>query len=182
MNSKIAKQVQALMITCCTIFLLMGCEEVVDTSEADSKIYAGFLNVPEEYTAKEAASDGCVVYKNVTLRNGKDKWEAFVAAIAEGKKSNVRIYQMFGISGEYYLKDLYYTGNDYHYIISLNPKKYDYTYKYMLDLMGTEANSVAKIHYVVLTDDKKLTFEEVYKYMYGNKDNNQHDFQVVIEE
>lgn len=173
----------AIIVVVCSIMLMLsGCEEEISTKNSEDIGYLGFQNIPTNYTANKASEDGCVVYKNITLKNGREKWDAFALAVAEGKKSNIRIYQSFGMGKEYYLKDLYYTGKEFRYFVSLDPKKYDYSYKYMLDLNGTEPNSVAKIRYVVLTNDKNLTFEKVYKYLYGNKDNNKNDFQLIIEE
>lgn len=55
------------------------------------------------------------------------------------------------------------------------------TYKYRLGLKGTMPNAAGESHFVVLTNNKDISFEEVAKSIYSSNSNDWLDDTVIVE-
>lgn len=67
----------------------------------------------KNYSAKQAAKDGCVVLDENSVVSGEDIWYDFVNEAKEGNSASVRIYQTYSSPYSYYVKELSYNGEKY---------------------------------------------------------------------
>lgn len=156
------------------VLLLGGCEELkpkeIQTFETRGKgEYTGFAGVPEEYAEAAAKADGCVVYKDAGLVSGREYWDAFAEQVQNKEPAKVRIMQRFGQNDDYFLEDILYDGRRFRLVVSDNPKEFDYEFKYMVDVEGRPDTDVRPMRYVVLTNRKELSFEDIWNYEHAKK-------------
>jgi hypothetical protein len=121
--------------------------------------YTGFKTIPDDYTPEQAEKDGCYISKNLQEIGGEKAWIKFVKNATRGKDSSVRIMSIYddGI----YFEDLFFNDGSYQIFDSSSEDLKIHKYKYLLDLKGRSPNAVKDGRFVVLTDDKTLTFEKV---------------------
>lgn len=83
----------------------------VDNTETPSQ--PALADIRENYSAQQAAKDGCVVLDENTVVSGEDIWYNFVNEAKEGRSASVRIYQSYSDPYGYYVKELSYDGEKY---------------------------------------------------------------------
>lgn len=164
----------------CGIALWAGVEEDPYAQVDQSKVYAGFKEVPKDYTADQAIQDGLVVYEQHKSLGGAEVWKDFYAKTQEGTPARVRIMQITDLDGNYYLEDLFFNGKSYEMFVSIDPYKYHYQYKYLLDISGTPEYRTAEVRFVILTDVKDVTFEQLHKIRHSKTTNHSLDYKVVF--
>ena len=138
-------------------------------------VYAGFSDIPEDYDAKKATRDGCLVVDILREPNvhgvlvsketetfGYERWEEFLTAAEKDEDAFLRVAQF--IDGTGYYHDLYYCDGTYT-IFDLNEHGISdgETFRYLRRLEGTTGPiSDPKDDYLyVLTDSKRLTHHDV---------------------
>ncbi|MBQ9121715.1 MAG: hypothetical protein IJY12_05095 [Clostridia bacterium] len=133
--------------------------------------YAGFSDIPSDYTAEEAALDGCLVIDTTREPNvhrvlvasqqstaGYEHWERFTEQAEAGEDAFLRVAHF--IDGTGYYHDLYYVDGWY---VLFTWNEYGITkegsFQYLRCLAET---SGAKSHRLyVLTDSMELTYHDV---------------------
>ncbi|MDF2513626.1 MAG: hypothetical protein K0S04_3492 [Herbinix sp.] len=121
--------------------------------------YTGFKTVPKDYTPEQAEKDGCYISKNLKEIGGEKEWTKFVNNAAKGKDSSIRIMSIYD-EGTYY-EDLFFMDGSYQIFDSSSEDLKIHKYKYLLDLKGRMPNAKKDSRFVVLTDDRTLTYEKV---------------------
>lgn len=166
---------------------MSGCMELMpkekQTFQTRGKgVYQGFDDVPEDYTAEQAKRDGCVVYRDTKLVDGGEYWEQFLQSAEKKEPAKVRIMYQFGREKEWFLEDLFYDGKNFRVILSKDPEVHDYEYKYLLDLEGRMDQAVKPIRYVVLTNDKDLSFQNVWDSEHARTEEEKLNYKRIIYE
>lgn len=145
------------------MLLLTGCEKTVNTSlpfEFDKEgNYTRFMDLPENYTVEQAEKDGCYVHERFIPAGGEQLWEDFVQSASSKKDASIRIVHFF--DEEILIADLFHVDGYYYVFIPGSGNKKDHKFKYMLTLEGTLPNAARSSKYTVLTDDRKLTYNDV---------------------
>jgi len=93
----------------CAVFAVCFLTDPAAPDEAEWKPLDTLI---ENYTAEEAAKDGCVVIDALNLLSGEEIWNEFISKINANKPAAVRIYESY--SGElenYLLEELRYDGS-----------------------------------------------------------------------
>jgi hypothetical protein len=143
------------------LLLCTGCRKSpaikADMSFDDDGQYTGFSNLPEDYTRKQAEQDGCYVNVEYQEVAGEEVWTDFVALAEDGKSAKIRI--VYFTADDVYFTDLYYDGTSYHVFDSSTEDQKDCKFAYLLDLAGRMPGSQTDGRFVVLSNDKTLTFE-----------------------
>ena len=91
------------------------------------------------------------------------------------------MYQ-FGREKEWFLEDLFYDGKNFRVILSKDPEVHDYEYKYLLDLEGRMDQAVKPVRYVVLTNDKDLSFQNVWDSEHAKTEEEKLNYKRIIYE
>ena len=141
----------------------------------DNGIYAGFSDIPDHYTAADAASDGCLVIDTTLKPNeygvditdqqktyGYEQWQRFLEKSEAGENAFLRVAHF--IDGVGYYRDLYYCDGKYtifdynEYGISESE-----SFQYLRRLEGKTgpASDPRDDCYYVLTDSMELTYRDV---------------------
>jgi len=158
--------------------LLSACgdnKEARNILHDDDGIYAGFSDIPKEYTAANAVADGCLVIDttqkaneygvNITDRQetyGYEQWQNFLEKSGAGENAFLRVAHF--IDGVGYYHDLYYRDGSYtifdcnEYGIS-ESKSFRYLRK--LDGKAGSASAPEDDCFYVLTDSAELTYRDV---------------------
>lgn len=125
--------------------------------------YTGFVNIPEDYTVEQAEKDGCYIRLNANDSANELVWSKFIEDSSKGVDSSIRIMSIYDEDTLY--SDLYYRDGSYQLFDSSSEDMKVEKFKYLLDLQGRMSNAVRNSHFVVLTDDEELTFENVIRRM-----------------
>lgn len=84
------------------------------TDPAETISWPTLEETRENYSAEQAAADGCVVLDGHTLLAGEKSWIDFVNETESGNPAIVRIYQAYSDQGDmYFVKELRYDGEKY---------------------------------------------------------------------
>ncbi len=110
---------------------------VIDDPPDPTASWPALKDTRQDYTAQQAAEDGCVVVDNSTLLSGEKLLADFINDSAMGRPAALRVYQSYSNQGDsYYVKELRYDGQAYHlqfYARTGDTKEeflYQCTYKY----------------------------------------------------
>lgn len=137
--------------------------------------YLGFSDIPEGYTSKDAADDGCLVIDITQKPNeygalvtdkentsGYEGWVAFTETASRGDDAFIRVAHF--IDGVGYYHDLYYTGGKYT-IFDLNEfgvsEGKSFKYLRRLDGIAGPASDPKEDCFYVLTDSLELSYDDV---------------------
>lgn len=137
--------------------------------------YAGFNDIPSGYSVADATADGCLVIDVTTKTNeygasitekyetaGHGCWLAFTEASSKEKNAFLRVAHF--IDGVGYYSDLYYCDGKYTFF-DLNEygisEGKSYSYLRRLDGYAGPADRRQEDCFYVLTDSKKLTYDDV---------------------
>lgn len=148
--------------------------------------YIGFSDLPSDYTFEKAKDDGCFVKQNLDTYANENLWDNFVKASSQREDSSIRIVQFFTEDNSAYFTDLHYM-NGYYYVFNASSKNQRKKgYLYLLTLGGKNDNPPKGSCYIVLTNDKNLTYETVKRdldsfVLYGRKrDKNVPNYALVM--
>ena len=147
----------------------------------DDGNYTGFSSIPQDYTSEQAANDGCYVLDGVIIDIGDGRLRRFIEDSNNKKDSSVRIMKIFD-EGTFY-SDLFYIDGKYRAFDSSSEDLSDHAYDYILELKGRMPNAARDSYYVVLTDDKELSFKNVYtKFISSSMDviNSISPFEIIV--
>lgn len=130
--------------------------------------YLGFSDLPENYTAKAAVKDGCLVIDNEILRGGLDEWEEFRQKAENGKKAFLRVAYFLNYAA--YYQDFYY--QDGKYTLFSNDEygiRKEGSFQYLRALSAGENSPRKEATQYVLTDSLELTFDDVIHSFYTSE-------------
>lgn len=127
--------------------------------------YTGFGGLPASCAQESAKKDGCAVRLDSKFAANERAWMDFVKASSSGKNAAVRIAEFYTEEekGPFFL-DVFYRDGSY-YLFDSSAKTFEkHPFKHLLTLTGKNGIPKRDSKAVVLTDDEKLTFDEVWKY------------------
>lgn len=167
---ELVKKSQILSITfiCFIVVVFSSCRRS-DTYNAFKKSfdkkgnYTGFSDLPEKYTFENAKKDGCLVLQDLVILENENLWEEFVNTTSKKEDSSIRIATFYTDTNNSYLQDLYYVNGHYYSFSSTLGGKKKKGFLYLLTLREIDDNSPLRITYVLLTNDKDLTYYRVSK-------------------
>lgn len=186
------KIVILILLSACIVGLAFSCRETNDSYDSFERSfdkkgnYIGFSDLPSNYTFEKAKNDGCFVQRDLNTFANENLWDNFVKASSQREDSSIRIVRFFTEDDSVYFTDLHYM-NGYYYIFcpSLkNQKKKGFLY--LLTLGGKDDNPPKNSCYIVLSNDKTLTYETVKKdldsiILHGRKhDKNVPKYEIVM--
>lgn len=152
------------MALTCSMVLLVFCSKV-KSRQYGLPNYTSFSKLPANYTLKNAKTDGCVVFENLFLTSGEDKWSKFLKISQSGQAANVRIAKYYSKgekSSSLDLIDLSYDGSIY----SINEKDGAYKqYKYLnhyTKKVGRDAD-FSILDCYILVNKKDVSYDELEK-------------------
>lgn len=170
------KKLTALMAGLAFLVLLSGCGTSVGSSSSAFSFYApafsfdsggnytGFSGLPASCTQEAAKKDGCVVMRDSKFAANGKGWMDFVKASSSGKNAAVRIAKFYTEEkeGPFFL-DVFHRDGSY-YLFDSSAKTFEkHPFKHLLTLSGKDGIPKRDCKAIVLTDDEKLTFDEVRK-------------------
>jgi len=144
-------------------------EEKIEIPYTEDGEYAGFSDLPAEYTAEDAVRDGCYVVvsssdvsdkeNDLGLVAGGEVWEKFYEDSKNGKDAYIRVAHF--IDGKPYYTDLYYADGEY-VMFDLNDERGLVNYapqKYLRELKDEINGREARMY--VLTNETEITYRDV---------------------
>ncbi|GCA68345.1 hypothetical protein KGMB01110_27810 [Mediterraneibacter butyricigenes] len=183
-----AKRIGIILISLLLIADISGCENLKKkdalpaAKTEESEVYHGFddLNQDDPKTAQESVlKENGMVCAGGKIEAGEKNWEKFREATGEKKPVSIRIMQKITDGAPFY-RDVIYDGTVYRMVISVDPTRFDYTYKNLLVLEGKRTDESVTSRLVVLTDREDLTFEEVIE-SEGNSDSEKRsEYQLIF--
>ena len=152
-----------------SLVLLAGCnesktEETAPKFTFDQNIqYTGFQTLPVVYTIEEATKDGYLVTKDLKIIANEDLYSNFIETSSRGKNTSIRLVKFFTneSSKHPFYTDIFYEEGFYYSFDSSAPTEEKEPYQYLLALEGKIGNPLVDSGFVVLTNDKTLTFDQV---------------------
>jgi len=121
--------------------------------------YTGFENIPTDLSQNEMTVKGYVIQSGLDIIANEEEWTRFVEISGGGKDASVRIVNLAD-EGPYYT-DLFYKDGYYYLFDSTAETKDAKPFRYLLTLEGQFGSSKRDTTAVVLTDDDKLTLEDI---------------------
>lgn len=125
--------------------------------------YTGFSDFPENYTFENAKKDGCLVLQDLVILENENLWEEFVNTTSKKEDSSIRIAEFYKDTGNTYFHDLYYIKRRYYMFSRSQKEQKKKGFLYLLILGEIDDNITGRITYVLLTNDKDLTYYKVSK-------------------
>ncbi len=147
-----------------------GCAgDKIEIPYTEDSEYAGFSDLPAEYTAEDAEQDGCYVVvsaldpnnieNDLGLVAGGEVWEKFYEDSQNGEDSYMRVAHF--VDGKPYYTDLYYVDGEY-LMFDLNDELGLRAYapqKYLRELKEEINGREARMY--VLTNETEITYRDV---------------------
>lgn len=163
------KKFIALVSLMLPLVLLAGCNETTKDVPApkftfDQTIqYTGFQTLPSIYTVEEATKDGYLVTKDLKIIANEDLWKDFVETSSKGKKTSIRLVKFFTkeSSNHPFYNDVFFEEDFYYSFDSSAPTQEKEPFLYLLELAGKTGSPLVESGFIVLTNDKTLTFDQV---------------------
>lgn len=163
------KTVSIVSLFVCITILALSFSKTSDSYKAFERSfdekgnYIGFSDLPSDYTFERAKNDGCFVQQDLHTFANEDLLDNFIKASSQKKDSRIRLVQFFTEDNSAFFTDLYYM-NGYYYEFSPSSKgQKKEAYSYMLKL-GRKGDTPPKDYrYIVLTNDRSLTYDMVKK-------------------
>jgi len=163
----------ALLLLIVSLVLLVGC---IETKKDDAKPdftfdesgqYTGFKALPADYTIEDATKDGYLVSKNLNIIANEALWTNFVETSSKGKNTNIRMVKFFTTESSLhpFYTDVFYEDGFYYSFDSSAPVQEKEPYKYLLTLDGNTGNPLRNSGLIVLSNDQKLTFDQIMRAM-----------------
>ena len=162
----------------CVFVLTLGCENQENTDclqniPLDSSgEYLGFSDVPDliYYSVEDAKEDGCFVIYHTEVLENYNVWENFVNKSIKKENSYIRIvYPSLDKNSAESVLDLYYLDGHY-YLFDFNAQdKNSELYSHLLILSANSDNPNIGQRFIVLSNDKSLTFETLKNKIYSSK-------------
>lgn len=152
-----------------SLVLLAGCNES-KTEETSPKFtfdqniqYTGFQTLPSIYTIEEATKDGYLVTKDLKIIANEDLYSNFLETSSRGKNTSIRLVKFFTdeSSKHPFYTDIFYEEGFYYSFDSSAPTQEKEPYQYLLALEGKIGNPLRNSGLIVLSNDQKLTFDQI---------------------
>ena len=128
--------------------------------------YIGFKEIPSNYSASQAYRDSCLVIfesgeipDKYEIYAGKENWQNFYDMTEKNQDTKIRVAQYY--KDTTYFEDIFYIDEKFHYFNSKNNELTDVTYNYILKLSSVYHGFEEIDVKYVLTNDNKLTYDEV---------------------
>jgi len=152
-------------LSACIALLLAGCGAQADglaLTFDENGNYTGFEDLPKGVNAADFEKAGWVVRQGVETTANAEVWERFVEAAGQGEDASVRIVSLYTEDPDtaYYI-DLFYSGGSYYLFDNTAEEQTKEPYQYLLTLEEQFGNPKKNTAVVVLTNDSKLTFDDV---------------------
>jgi len=159
----------ALLLLIVSLVLLVGC---IETKKDDAKPdftfdesgqYIGFMALSADYTIEDATKDGYLVSKNLNIIANEELWTNFMKTSSKGKNTSIRLVKFFTAESSLhpFYTDVFYEEGFYYSFDSNAPVQEKEPYKYLLTLDGNTGNPLRNSGLIVLSNDQKLTFDQV---------------------
>ena len=117
--------------------------------------------LPEDYSVEDAQKDGYVVYENIDISYGQEKWDKFLKSVDSGKSCSVRLV-FSSTNAKLKICDLSFDGKEYTLEFMEDGKLVSESYRYLLksekEPIG-ESKIDRRIIYF-LADEQDLTWEK----------------------
>lgn len=128
--------------------------------------YAGFSDLPSNYTIKNAEDDGCYVKKDLEVISNDDLWNKFYEASLRNENASIRVAMFYTEDNDGpYFNELYYKDGYYYLFDSRGEDQNKNPFSYLLTLEGQIGNPLKDSGVIVLTNDDSLTFNMVWRVM-----------------
>lgn len=146
------------------LLLLSGCSNSTINTLAfefdDAGNYSGFENLPADYNEEAAKKDGCYVRDMINDKiYGNQLWDDFIKNTKDGKESSIRIVLIFDDITA--VQDLFYVDGYYRIFESSGEDLQDNKFEYLLILEGRLPNAAKGGTAIILTNDNKLTYDDI---------------------
>ena len=130
------------------------------TSEVVMPEYAAQSSLPSDYSAKQAALDGCVVIEDFSVVSGAEVWTKFVRATKTKQAATVRVVKYYTADPSAYLIDVVFDGQTFNTRI---PGMSERAFKFLNYYTDEDKslNHKAEFEYYILVNDKTLSFERL---------------------
>ncbi len=134
-------------------------ESHFETSIAAIPSYVDLNAIPDGYTLKDAANDGCVAFNDLHLVSGSDVWNAFLYSVKAGKPCTIRIAEYYS-DDKLYLSDLSFGGASYSVETTEGTSE---SFLYLNHYTDSVPNNpkYSKVDRYILTNDKYLTYKQL---------------------
>jgi len=121
--------------------------------------YKGFDRYDENYTQEDAKQDGVIVLQDGEIIANKDVLSQFIETSSDGIEGKITIMECY--ENDFYFINVEYKDGSYKLHDSYNEYGTGKTYKYLFYLKGIDKSANVKREFVVATDFKDLTFEDM---------------------
>lgn len=143
--------------------------------------YISYSDLQKDYTLEDAKKDGCVVFEDLQLTSGEEKWLRFVDLTKKGKPASIRMAYYYSleeqkghVSDELYeemkdeypklfFEDLIYDGKKFTTYSVEDGEEYIKKYDYLNHYTGNANKDAAFSKYdcYILVNDKDVTYDEL---------------------
>jgi hypothetical protein len=128
--------------------------------------YAGFLNLPTNYTFEDAQKDEIFATLDSGAAVNQNVWDSFIENASQGKNAAIRMARFYTDDpGSPYYLDLFYRDGNYYLFDSSADDMKKQPYSYLLTLKGRFGNPKRDSGVIVLANDNTLNFDTVMKSM-----------------
>lgn len=166
------KVIPLILVFVCIAVLIISCNK---TKNIDNSLnisldkngnYAGFSDLPLNYTLEDAKDDGYFVTQNLEVIANKNVWDNFVATALRRENTGIRWIKFYTESTDNpYFLDLFYEDGYYYSFDSSANNQGKQPYLNLLTLEGKFGNPLKDSGVIVLTNDETLTFDKVMRVM-----------------
>lgn len=138
-----------IMITSCKKGLL------IDKNSID------LIDMQKDYTLQKAKTDGCIVFEDSSLTDGKEMWEAFLIKVDNEEAANVLVVYYYSSKDVLYLIDISFDGSDFYVfeVESNTIKQYKYLKHFVSDIVTNP--KIDFCEYYMLVNDNSVTLKEI---------------------
>jgi|GEM_PF-2835466 len=149
----------AMALLLASIAALSGCAAKADINLPS---YAAIETLPADYTAEDAAADGCVVVTAYAFdMANEDIWAEFLLATQQKTPAAVRVVNLFDDDPMLYIMDLSFDGKRY---TAVDTDGNECSFRYMnhyANAPGPLSIASSEFEHYILTDDKTLTLDQL---------------------
>ncbi len=125
--------------------------------------YTGFKDLPIEYTIKDAEKEGCFVTQDGEVVANDELWDEFIENALQGENVSIRMVNFYTDGENTYFSDLFHNDNKYYLFSDSSENHKKQPYLHLLSLRKKKNNIEQSGGIVALTDDKSLTYSQVWK-------------------
>jgi hypothetical protein len=166
------KKITLILVFVCFSVFFLSCSKAKNSNNSlnfsfdKNENYAGFSDLPLNYTIKDAKDHGYFVTQNLEVIANKNVWDNFVETSLCRENTGIRMIKFYteNTDGPYF-SDLFYE-DGYYYLFDSSAKNQEkQPYLYLLTLEGKFGNPLRDSGVILLTNDHTLTFDTVMRVM-----------------